>query len=119
MNINNSNDTVISQIFSWCADKQQWIGDNDKNISKPCEIYAIHYSQSYYVDDITEYDENEETQKSSFDNEDEDLKSEEEQKNKIICNHKTNDKINIFITSKFTIFTEPKNEIEFLRKKKI
>ena len=118
MNINNSNDTVISQIFSWCADKQQWIGDNDKNISKPCEIYAIHYSQSYYVDDITEYDENEETQKSSFDNEDEDLKSEEEQKNKIICNHKTNDKINIFITSKFTIFTEPKNEIEFLRKKK-
>ena len=118
MNINNSNDTVISQIFSWCADKQQWIGDNDKNISKPCEIYEIHYSQSFYVDDLTEYDESEETQKSSFDNEDEDLKSEEEQKNKIICNHKTNDKINIFITSKFTIFTEPKNEIEFLRKKK-
>jgi hypothetical protein len=115
MDINNSND--IFKIFSCWADKQQWIGDNDKNISKPCEIYEIHYSQSYYVDDQTEYDENEETQKSSFDKEDEELKSEEEQKNLIIYNHKTNDKIT-FITSKFTIFTEPKNEIEFLRKKK-
>ncbi len=50
MNNNNSNDIVISQIFSWSTDKQQWIGDNDKNISKPCEIYEIRYFLSCNVD---------------------------------------------------------------------